>query len=383
MSRILRRPMFRGGPVSSYGTGIASGLADGGRVGFYRGGQTYTGGEILKRNTQPSNYKFSETGLGQTGIGTLNLLKTLGAATYDLAGVPINKITEFTTGYNPGFSGADFFGIEPDKPDTAYWLGIPTSTEKGWDKDVYQSTEEKESELKADESEKVRLDAMKAMTADDAYKLAEKKPGKEIELDVDTEGNKADFEESTALDADEYFKMLGGEKAKGKDITAMLLGFAGAEGDTTMEKFQAFAKDEAKRPSKQEALKEAAAMMAIKDKIATKRANEQMDRILSTELFRDKLATARGTGDIIDQYNLAMKGGETNKTTGLSIAIQKTTDKIPEVVQEKLPPVTEADVGKVFIVEKEDPKTKVKTRIAVEIILDENKNVGLKTLMKV
>lgn len=38
MSRILRRPMFRGGPVSSYGTGIASGLADGGRVGFDNGG---------------------------------------------------------------------------------------------------------------------------------------------------------------------------------------------------------------------------------------------------------------------------------------------------------------------------------------------------------
>ena len=34
MSRILRRPMFRGGRVSSYGTGIASGLADGGRVGY-------------------------------------------------------------------------------------------------------------------------------------------------------------------------------------------------------------------------------------------------------------------------------------------------------------------------------------------------------------
>ena len=31
MSRILRRPMFRGGRVDSYGTGIASGLADGGR----------------------------------------------------------------------------------------------------------------------------------------------------------------------------------------------------------------------------------------------------------------------------------------------------------------------------------------------------------------
>ena len=44
MSRILRRPMFRGGPVDSRGTGITSGLmddtgyADGGRVEFQRGG---------------------------------------------------------------------------------------------------------------------------------------------------------------------------------------------------------------------------------------------------------------------------------------------------------------------------------------------------------
>ena len=32
MSRILRRPMFRGGKVSSYGNGIATGLAKGGSV---------------------------------------------------------------------------------------------------------------------------------------------------------------------------------------------------------------------------------------------------------------------------------------------------------------------------------------------------------------
>ena len=44
MSRVLRRPMFRGGSVDSRGTGITSGLmddtgyADGGRVGFFRGG---------------------------------------------------------------------------------------------------------------------------------------------------------------------------------------------------------------------------------------------------------------------------------------------------------------------------------------------------------
>ena len=46
MSRILRRPMFRGGSVSSYGNGIASGLADGGRVGYKNAG-FITGGELL------------------------------------------------------------------------------------------------------------------------------------------------------------------------------------------------------------------------------------------------------------------------------------------------------------------------------------------------
>ena len=44
MSRILRRPMFRGGPVDSRGTGITSGLMDtpkyatGGRVGYNQAG---------------------------------------------------------------------------------------------------------------------------------------------------------------------------------------------------------------------------------------------------------------------------------------------------------------------------------------------------------
>jgi hypothetical protein len=47
MSRILRRPMFRGGRVDSRGTGITSGLddsgyADGGRVGFQVGGGLFS-----------------------------------------------------------------------------------------------------------------------------------------------------------------------------------------------------------------------------------------------------------------------------------------------------------------------------------------------------
>ncbi len=49
MSKILRRPMFRGGPVDSRGTGITSGLMDGGRVGYNMGGgQFKTGAQIVK-----------------------------------------------------------------------------------------------------------------------------------------------------------------------------------------------------------------------------------------------------------------------------------------------------------------------------------------------
>ena len=54
MSKILRRPMFRGGPVSSYGTGIASGL------GYESGGRVAPDGRI----------KFNVAGLVSPGMAT-------------------------------------------------------------------------------------------------------------------------------------------------------------------------------------------------------------------------------------------------------------------------------------------------------------------------
>ena len=79
MSRILRRPMFRGGRVDSRGKGITTGLMDGGRVGFYRGGgtsylpQQQTGSQILGRNI--GNKDFSRSGI--TGFSFGDLFKTV------------------------------------------------------------------------------------------------------------------------------------------------------------------------------------------------------------------------------------------------------------------------------------------------------------------
>ena len=60
MSRILRRPMFRGGPVDSRGTGITSGLMDGGRVG-YKKGDIVLGGDLYTQQdyTDFINKNFS------------------------------------------------------------------------------------------------------------------------------------------------------------------------------------------------------------------------------------------------------------------------------------------------------------------------------------
>ena len=89
MSRILRRPMFRGGPVNSYNTGIASGLsepgyADGGRVGF-QGGDLVTRPGIGSRIASSARYynPFTEAGIANIGrkifTGTPGMISRGGA----------------------------------------------------------------------------------------------------------------------------------------------------------------------------------------------------------------------------------------------------------------------------------------------------------------
>ena len=83
MSRILRRPMFRGGRVNSYGTGIASGLADGGRVGFFNGGTS--GGEFLRkaRIRGPRDLGIIQTLPDRINIGTPRKPKFIDTPLYE------------------------------------------------------------------------------------------------------------------------------------------------------------------------------------------------------------------------------------------------------------------------------------------------------------
>ena len=111
--------MFRGGPVSSYGTGIASGLADGGRVGYNVGGPIYPAGYSAAPGTGITGAdvkKMAEKKIFGSMLGrdTVQLRQTMKDFMYNYLGAPLDKITKSATDYAIGTEfnkeGDPFFG---------------------------------------------------------------------------------------------------------------------------------------------------------------------------------------------------------------------------------------------------------------------------------
>jgi len=87
MSRILRRPMFRGGRASSYGTGIASGLANGGmpnKRGLVDGPGGYAG---LAEEVLSTREEILKGIPAQRGLSTSDYLR-IASAGLDILGAP-------------------------------------------------------------------------------------------------------------------------------------------------------------------------------------------------------------------------------------------------------------------------------------------------------
>jgi len=266
MSRTLRRPMFRGGRVSAYGTGIASGLADGGmpnRRGLVTGPGGYAG------------WEDRGTGYGGTGsmilgsdlmnfvqqnpkYGSLQFANTLNPRQYynkpsgiyevGRGGPKIENTPEFLKLWQ-NYMDPETTLIDPDKIDVETGEVIGTGSVTGADisgsEGDFSTTVDKVD--KVDKVEDINID--KGTAATDI---------------IDTETSIGDSESGVQAMADRYFKLMGGDKARGQDISDMLLRFAGSEGDTTMEKFKKFAGEEAKIPSRTEKLKQAAGVLGIK-----------------------------------------------------------------------------------------------------------------------
>jgi hypothetical protein len=345
MSRILRRPMFRGGRVDSRGTGIASGLSyeKGGRVGYA------TGGDIMARLsnffTKPAlnpdgtpitlpQRNFIEDasfliGPGKflkAGGGGLNLIRQMG------------KQPLFPSGYKAGFKK----GMKSGEPEAAPFLsnkyfkdlispytsgmkelskeaigtvkdyGIPFGIgslgagfglKKGYDAFMSKDEDpEKQNAALLEAEEKAKRDRE---FAEYMEKLASNKVEK-IKSDI---GGK----EQIDIDKEIFADALGKKKARIEDASNMALGFAARAFEdeaTTKSALGKFFADEAKRPSAASKIDQAAGSAAINKYIKGEISKAELDKFFAQTDYKMSFASKRG------KQNVAENIIEAGKTFG-------------------------------------------------------------------
>ena len=309
MSRILRRPMFRGGPVDSRGTGITSGLMDGGRVGFDNGGSPFLRTPILMSGSQITESQKSKPYLD---INKYKYSAGLPFAYEKATPLNIDKKT-----YVPGVvdesqeEEVETTSIEDILKNKALEYGSQDSTKTDVtieDKieSYTPSPNEKLIELLSKDSTYTDSDGIERSTTSGKIVKSE---GRDLEEDAklsqaayeanvlekakipDINIERPEEPEITAKDAvkanqELFADLLGKSKARGLDISDMLASasasFLGTGG--VKEGFAEFMANQAKAgPSRTEKINEAAAALAIKDYAAGKRSKEQ------AEIYKGKI----------------------------------------------------------------------------------------------
>jgi len=319
MSRILRRPMFRGGRVSSYGTGIAHGLADGGAIG---------GGNIVGTKMADGRYGFQyprwldwwkRIGTG-SGSGTGNV--TTGGQIVDKAtktlesrmakgvrgagrwlrnpgtGISGWAMRNFPTAMRWGAHGLPVYGAL--KGSGAQLELIDKASEKGMLDEFGESIEFEDGRILpsyefAEKVEPSEYTVESGVFEEETEPVTgiEGPPGdgdpdmfyKERVVDPDTaEPVELTAEEMLKEKKDLFAKLLGSKKARGQDISDMLIGASAKllkPGATVKGGLGEFMEAESRRPGKLAKINETAAALAINDYIAGKRSKENLEQTLA------------------------------------------------------------------------------------------------------
>ena len=330
MSRILRRPMFRGGRVDSRGTGITTGLD---RPGMQGGGMppATTGGSLLQRATdfftkpalgldgqpiQVPRRNFAEDAMFFIGPGKfakmggyfptgLNIFKEMGKRNLSSSKelVPFketpflsnqyfrNILQPYTAGMKETLKstgqGIKDYGITGvlGLGGTGYGLSKMyegfKDRQEGTEPPV---TEEEQTELSP---EQIRIQELENLIK----KMTE----------AETKPKETDMEESVEIDKEKFAKLLGRDKARGQDVADMLLSFSSkalAPEADVKSAFAEFAADEVKRPSRTRAIEDNAAALAInkyiKGEISKQEAETLIKRLELQAKFADERAAKTG-----------------------------------------------------------------------------------------
>jgi hypothetical protein len=324
MSRILRRPMFRGGRVDSRGTGITSGL------GYKQGGSvepqaTFGVGNNANRDASgrekhaffipaamaaarflPAAYRgFKAARAYQPFSKNLGIMGRLKDTFLPSAGLRAGMADQ---GAKQGFALGSMIRSNPL---TSLAL-LPQAVDKGYKAGKYAVTEaipgiakttidalipgekydlfNEDSDTKTEEEKLLELEQEKKdkEALDNLLKdLAKAEQGK-VTAGM---GNEEDIE----INKEKYAKLLGGDKSRGKDVTDMLLSFAGKalkpEADVKTA-FGEFFEEEAKRPSRKDKVDDAAATLAINEYIAGKKSKAELDRFFAQTDYKASILQA-------------------------------------------------------------------------------------------
>ena len=339
MSRILRRPMFRGGPVSSYGTGIASGLGykKGGRVGMFEGGIPTSMMEELTGGSNVSN--SSKRSIASRGMDILK------SARNKIYGIPyLGKTLKTTVGAPLRYAGAALsspyaMAAAPvaavgglaymNRPKTVEALqymkqmnetGVFDETDPdGFQQysevfeelnDVSKYTPLKESKVGlfsgqeeiAEDIEDRDMAEFEEMTKGDltanvrpgetaveaVFREGEEKARTRDAIENPPEPTKEDIQSQLEKDKELFKELLGADKARGRDIGDMLASASASFLGTgqVKEGFAEFMANQARSgPSRTEKLNQTAAGLAINDYIAGRKSKRDLETILAKTKF--------------------------------------------------------------------------------------------------
>jgi len=339
MSRILRRPMFRGGKVSSYGNGIATGLGykKGGSVqqrpGYVTGGAIMAGLGMLGRGglkygkkaldylVKPKGgYGMTVTG-GAGGTGSKYINQTMSPMT------PKEMLSNFGTtrlgqylSQSPtlqllGYGAKKSPGLlkKATSPEglAALYFGGPYL--KGKYDEMFPGEKAGPREFVGDElmiGDPRDLSNEKPLSADQIRLL-------ELE-DTINKLRAADTKKTDGIDKiDEdkkiFAKALGKKKARIQDASNMALGFAARAFEdeaTTKSALGKFFADEAKRPSAASKIDQAAGSAAINKYIKGEISKAELDKFFAQTDYKMSFASKRG------KQNVAENIIEAGKTFG-------------------------------------------------------------------
>ena len=345
MSRILRRPMFRGGRVDSRGTGITSGLS------YAKGGSV----NIPKRGLVD----------GPGGYAGLSLAEQRAKLAYEKPGTTkytdnyvLDRLNEYKGNlYTGGIPDVDIeYGMQlipPISDERQAQINYMTDTPKEFEKDFYEGklpgADTNYNKLQSDQ-----LAAAKLAGDEDLFNLLTKKDTPVLNARTTTgSGGSKDLsvEEQLELDKELFAKAYGKKKARIEDASNMALGFAARafEDDATVKSaLGKFFADESKRPSAASKIDQAAGAAAINKYIKGEISKAELNKILALQKVKTDLGDAAYISNALQKSTGFVNGVKQGLQQSRGRALEFVVTDSESMSEGNFEPGPE-DIGKVFI----------------------------------